>query len=78
MFGCIELPLTGHDCVGCELFDKFDECVSVIRCASICLVKVADLVRSLRVQNPQKKRRWLIKKGSKPAAVHRPSALADS
>ena len=27
---------------------------------------------------PSKKRRWLIKKGSKPAADHRPSAIADS
>ncbi len=71
-------PLTGHECVGIELSDKSDVCVSVIRCESIFLVKVADLVRSLRVQNPQKKRRWLLKKGSKPAAVHRPSAIADS
>ena len=46
---------TGHDCGGIELSDKSDVCVSVIRCVSIFLVKVADLVRSLRVQSPQKK-----------------------
>ncbi|MBR7128503.1 MAG: hypothetical protein IKD09_07935 [Lentisphaeria bacterium] len=74
----MELPSKGHDGVGIELSHNFDMGVSVIRCVSIFLVKVADLVRSLRVQNPQKKRRWLLKKGSKPAAVHRPSAIADS
>ncbi len=55
MNGRMELPLTGYDCVGRELFDKFDECVSVKDASSIFSVKVTDLVRSLRVQNPQKK-----------------------